>query len=126
MAILGKKEELHLYGNYLQGEMPKEIGNLPNLAVLDVSFTYMEGIVPSQLADAKNLKEVYLDNCNFVGRIPNGLCKLNHLSVLSADCLGRNAEVKCDCCTICCQGMPDPKCVEMKKSTDKRGTTKKR
>lgn len=125
IGLMKSLRELHLYGNYLQGEVPKEVGNLLNLEVMDVSFTYMEGIVPSQLANAKKLRELYLDNCNFVGRIPNGLCKLKNLRTLSADCLGRNPEVKCDCCTICCQGMPDPKCVEIRK-TNKKDATKKR
>lgn len=125
IGLMKSLKELHLYGNYLQGEIPQEMGDLPNLEVLDVSFTYMEGLVPSRLANAKQLREVYLDNCNFVGRIPAGLCKLKNLQALSADCLGRNPEVTCECCTICCQGMPDPKCKEMK-SVAKKGATKKR
>eukprot|EP00568_Trieres_chinensis_P000228 CAMPEP_0183307620 /NCGR_PEP_ID=MMETSP0160_2-20130417/18379_1 /TAXON_ID=2839 ORGANISM="Odontella Sinensis, Strain Grunow 1884" /NCGR_SAMPLE_ID=MMETSP0160_2 /ASSEMBLY_ACC=CAM_ASM_000250 /LENGTH=362 /DNA_ID=CAMNT_0025471243 /DNA_START=59 /DNA_END=1150 /DNA_ORIENTATION=+ len=133
IGLMKSLRKLHIYGNYLQGELPKEIGKLPNLEVLDVSFTYMDGIIPSQIGNAKKLKEIYLDNCNFVGKVPSSLCKLKNLSALSADCLGRNPEVTCECCTICCQGLPDPKCVEMNpkgggtnKKAKGKATTKKR
>jgi hypothetical protein len=57
----------------------------------------------------------YLDlhDNNFVGTMPKEICDKN-LDMLVADCHGRNPEVKCDCCHICCQGMPEMICVEKK------------
>jgi len=122
VGLMKNIRELQLYGNYLQGEIPKEIGNLQNLEVLDVSYTYMDGVVPSQLGNAKKLKVVNLDNCNFVGRVPSSLDKLKGLEEISADCLGRYPEIACDFCTICCAGLPEAKCMEMKA----KGRTKKK
>ena len=57
----------------------------------------------------------YLDlhDNNFVGTMPNELCE-RKLDMLVADCHGPKPEVKCDCCHVCCQGMPEMICVDQK------------
>lgn len=43
--------------------------------------------------------------------MPQEICA-KKLDVLVADCYGRNPEVKCDCCTVCCAGLPQMVCVD--------------
>lgn len=50
---------------------------------------------------------------NLTGTVPKEVCKLK-LKELVVDCLGPTPEVVCDCCTICCRGLPDFKCVDMR------------
>lgn len=44
--------------------------------------------------------------------MPKEICDLK-LQHLVSDCLGARPEVPCECCSICCQGLPDPKCRDM-------------
>lgn len=57
----------------------------------------------------------YLDlhDNNFVGTMPKEICE-KKLDMLVADCHGPKPEVKCDCCHICCQGLPEMICVDQK------------
>ena len=48
---------------------------------------------------------------SLVGTMPKEICAMK-LDSLVADCHGRNPEVKCDCCTVCCQGLPAMICVD--------------
>lgn len=61
----------------------------------------------------KKLRKLDLHDNNLVGTMPREICALK-LDVLATDCLGSRPEVRCDCCTICCQGLPDLKCVDVK------------
>jgi len=54
--------------------------------------------------------------------MPKEICNL-HLQGLTADCLGSRPEVQCDCCLICCQGLPDPKCKDMRANSSSQGST---
>lgn len=45
--------------------------------------------------------------------MPKEICD-RKLDVLISDCYGRNPEVKCECCTICCEGLPTMFCVDTK------------
>ncbi len=51
--------------------------------------------------------------------MPNDVCKLR-LPHLVSDCLGAKPEVPCECCSICCQGLPDPKCRDMRGGAKKK------
>jgi hypothetical protein len=64
--------------------------------------------------------ELYVNDNEFKGKMPKEICNL-HLQGLTADCLGSRPEVVCDCCLICCQGLPDPKCKDMRAKSS--GTT---
>jgi hypothetical protein len=50
---------------------------------------------------------------NLVGTMPKEICDLK-LEALVADCYGSKPEVRCDCCTVCCQGLPYFGCVDVK------------
>ena len=117
LGLMRSLTELNLMANYLEGPIPRRIGELSKLQLLDVSFTYMGGNIPQELSNCKALKEVYLNDCDFTGQIPKGLCKLE-LDELWADCLGPSPEVSCDCATVCCRGLPDPKQVDVRKQRD--------
>jgi hypothetical protein len=60
-------------------------------------------------------KTEYLDvhDNNLVGTMPKEICAMK-LDALIADCHGKQPEVKCDCCTVCCEGMPSMICVDQK------------
>jgi hypothetical protein len=45
--------------------------------------------------------------------MPKEICA-KKLDTLVADCHGKKPEVKCDCCTICCEGMPSMTCFDQK------------
>ena len=117
IGLMTDLRDLNLMANYLEGPIPRRIGELSKLQLLDVSFTYMGGNVPQELSNCKSLKEVYLNDCDFTGQIPKGLCKLE-LDELWADCLGPSPEVSCDCPTVCCRGLPDPKQVDVRKQRE--------
>jgi hypothetical protein len=107
-------EELHVFGNYLAGTLPKELANLKNLKVLDVYANAFEGYIPTQIGALKNLQELDVHDNFFVGSMPQEVCDRN-LKFLAADCLdGAYKEIGCKCCTICCEGLPNMRCIDMK------------
>lgn len=57
----------------------------------------------------------YLDlhDNNLTGSMPKEVCDLK-LDTLIADCHGTFPEVKCDCCTVCCEGLPKLACFDPK------------
>ena len=57
----------------------------------------------------------YLDlhDNNLTGRMPKEICDMK-LETLIADCHGPMPEVKCDCCTVCCEGLPVLACFDPK------------
>lgn len=105
-------EELHLFGNYLGGKLPKELAKLQKLRVIDVYANAFEGIIPSQLGSLKQLKELDVHDNFFIGSMPREICD-RKLKFLVADCLeGAYKEIGCTCCTICCEGLPNMKCID--------------
>ncbi len=72
-----------------------------------------EGTIPKELAKIPNLRYLDLHDNNFVGTMPKEICA-KKLDLLAADCRGRNPEVRCDCCHVCCQGLPEMICVDQK------------
>jgi hypothetical protein len=105
-------EELHVFGNYLQGTLPKEIASLKKLKVLDVYANAFEGRIPTQLGNLKHLKELDVHDNFFVGTMPQEVCD-RKLNFLVADCLeGAYKEIGCKCCTICCEGLPNMRCID--------------
>mmetsp|Transcript_19697 Transcript_19697/g.29226 ORF Transcript_19697/g.29226 Transcript_19697/m.29226 type:complete len:327 (-) Transcript_19697:87-1067(-) len=114
IGFMTSLEEVHLFGNYFEGTVPTELANLKKLKALDIYANAFEGKIPSQMGGLKNLKELDLHDNNFRGRVPKQICE-RKLSFLAADCLdGSHKEVECDCCTICCEGMPNMRCFDQK------------
>ena len=50
---------------------------------------------------------------SLVGTMPKEICDMK-LDSLVADCHGNTPEVKCDCCTVCCHGLPSMICVDQR------------
>mmetsp|Transcript_22115 Transcript_22115/g.33425 ORF Transcript_22115/g.33425 Transcript_22115/m.33425 type:complete len:328 (-) Transcript_22115:119-1102(-) len=112
IGLMTSLEELYLFGNYFEGAVPAEVANLKKLKILDLYANAFGGNVPSQIGSLQNLKELDLHDNNFRGRVPRQICE-RKLSFLAADCLdGSLKEVECDCCTICCEGMPNMRCFD--------------
>lgn len=105
--------ELTLFGNFFFGKVPPQIGDLKKLEILDIYANNLTGRIPSEIGKMNRLKEFYVNDNEFQGAVPAEICK-RKLTNLAADCLGYQPEVRCDCCTVCCQGLPDPKCRDMK------------
>lgn len=57
--------------------------------------------------------ELDVHDNDLTGRMPSSLGK-RKMDFLACDCLGKRPEVKCDFCTVCCEGLPNMKCVDMK------------
>jgi hypothetical protein len=104
-------KELLLFGNYMGGTIPTELATLSKLEVIDLYANQLEGTIPSALGKLKKLKTLDLHDNNLTGKVPQEICNLR-LKELVVDCLGPYPEVACDCCTMCCRGLPDFKCVD--------------
>eukprot|EP00934_Nitzschia_sp_Nitz4_P002486 Nitzschia sp. Nitz4//scaffold211_size37880//22789//23990//NITZ4_007709-RA/size37880-augustus-gene-0.55-mRNA-1//1//CDS//3329541988//2476//frame0 len=106
-------KEIYLFGNYVAGTIPTELAQLKRLEVIDFYANQFEGTIPSELAKLPKLRYLDLHDNNLVGTMPKEICQ-KKLDLLVADCHGHNPEVKCDCCHICCQGLPEMICVDQK------------
>ena len=69
----GRVTELLLSGISLAGEIPKELGNLPNLQTLDLSDNGLTGTIPAELGILSNLQGLYLGGNRLTGCVPDGL-----------------------------------------------------
>jgi len=123
IGLLKNLKELTLFGNFFFGRVPTQIANLKKLENLDLYANNLTGQIPAGIGKLKNLKEFYINDNEVSGRMPNEICNLKLQHVVS-DCLGARPEVPCPCCTICCQGLPDPKCRDM--TTPKKNKKKKK
>jgi hypothetical protein len=108
-----KLKVLNLFGNYFGGTIPKELAEMKHLEMIDLYANQFEGTIPSELGRLKKLRYFDAHDNNLVGSVPPELCKLK-LEELIVDCLGPKPEVKCDCCTVCCSGLPSFKCVDQR------------
>lgn len=117
---MAKLKELYLFGNYFGGTIPEELADLKHLEVIDMYANQLEGTIPSALGKLKKLRSLDLHDNNLTGKVPREICALRHLTELIVDCLGPKPEVQCDCCTICCRGLPDFKCVDVKSGLEIR------
>ena len=79
----GRVSELSLSLNGLNGEIPRELGELTNLKTLALSVNYLSGELPAELGNLSNLEEIYLLANNLSGEIPREFGNLNSLRVLS-------------------------------------------
>ena len=107
-------KELSLFGNYFAGPIPaNEISSLKDLERIDMYANFLTGTIPSELGRLKKLRSLDFHDNDLVGRVPKEICDLK-LEELIVDCLGPHPEVQCTCCTVCCRGLPDAKCVDVK------------
>ena len=66
------------------------------VVILDVSDNLLTGTVPASYANLVNLGSFDVSGNTVTGEIPQGMCGLDGLSTLVADC-----SVSCTCCTAC-------------------------
>jgi hypothetical protein len=119
---------LDLYANNLTGAIPTQLGDLKNLSTL-MSYFFVSILLKfiqatNQLLSLLITEEFHINDNELVGRMPREICKMK-LEHLVSDCLGARPEVPCECCTVCCQGLPDPKCKDMKATSVKAVKKKK-
>ncbi|KAK8500774.1 hypothetical protein V6N12_031434 [Hibiscus sabdariffa] len=69
--------------NQFCGEIPKALGELHSLIVLNLSHNCLTGLVPSSLANLLELESLDLSSNKLHGRIPTSLKNLGFLAVLN-------------------------------------------
>ncbi|CAL5387459.1 unnamed protein product [Camellia sinensis] len=76
-------EYLNLYGCYLTGSIPEEIGSLSKLTWLYLSANYhLEGLLPLTLGNLTQLVQLHVSNTNISGPIPSSIGQLTNLTTL--------------------------------------------
>ena len=78
----GRVNVLDLNYNQLSGEIPAELGNLPNLEFLNLSVNQLTGEIPAELGNLPNLKWLDFQNNELSGKIPAELGNLSNLEGL--------------------------------------------
>ena len=86
--------------------------NVLDLQVIDLYANQLSGTIPTELGRLKKLQYLDLHDNNLVGRVPQEVCNLK-IKEFITDCLGPKPEVDCPCCTVCCHGLPEFKCVRV-------------
>ncbi|XP_038722025.1 probable inactive receptor-like protein kinase At3g56050 isoform X2 [Tripterygium wilfordii] len=81
----GKVVIFILRNNSFQGNIPKEIGELKDLEVLDIGFNNFSGPFPSDFGNNLSLTTLLLDNNEFLGGISPELLELSMLSEFQVD-----------------------------------------
>ena len=80
----GQVTELHLHYNFLQGQIPPEIGGLSSLASLGLGGSYaLTGPLPEELFDLPELTYLHLGSFNLGGALPPQIGRLTQLETLS-------------------------------------------
>ena len=74
---------LHLSGSWLDGSIPRELGDLSNLIVLSLGNNQLTGEIPPELGSLSNLRTLRLHDNRLTGTIPPELGGLSSLSWLS-------------------------------------------
>ncbi|KAA8535547.1 hypothetical protein F0562_030567 [Nyssa sinensis] len=67
----------------IRGSIPREIGSLKNLNLLELSKNNVSGSIPSSVGALKSLQRLYLDGNKLEGLIPQELCQLSQVGELS-------------------------------------------
>jgi hypothetical protein len=98
--IPSKMTYMYLNANALTGTIPSSWGaDLSNLAELALSSNQLNGTIPSELSQISTLQKAWFFGNSFTGSVDQFFCDGTvRLGALEADC----AEVKCTCCTHCC------------------------
>ncbi|BAT86950.1 hypothetical protein LR48_Vigan09g256600 [Vigna angularis] len=73
---------LHLFGNKLSGEIPKELGDLKNLTELSLYANNLTGPLPQKLGSWQGMQYVDVSDNFLSGPIPPFLCKNNQINEL--------------------------------------------
>ncbi|KAG7342135.1 two component regulator [Nitzschia inconspicua] len=104
IGLMNNLAYLHVGENQFSGTLPDTLIMLPELKVLNVASNKLVGTIPTSFSSLSNISEFYLQGNDFQGDLTNTFCIASHqpIGIFASDCLGSEAEVDCDCCTICC------------------------
>lgn len=73
---------------------------------LDPENNKLSGTIPTELRAADSLEMLYLNGNDFAGSLDAAFCNTNFAFFeFVADCRGELPEVKCSCCTSCCDSL---------------------
>ncbi|KAG9152770.1 hypothetical protein Leryth_025536 [Lithospermum erythrorhizon] len=73
-----------LYGNHLNGSVPKSIGNFSSkLETFHISNSYMSGIIPDEIGNLTSLVTLFFGKNMFSGHIPKTINNLKLLQLVS-------------------------------------------
>ncbi|GLT68135.1 hypothetical protein SLA2020_403930 [Shorea laevis] len=78
-------EKLLLSGNALEGKIPKWLGEMNSLQILDLSNNQFSGSIPDQLAMQNSLYSLRLSNNNLSGKIATAIFNSQSLQYLYLD-----------------------------------------
>ncbi|KAI5659304.1 hypothetical protein M9H77_28097 [Catharanthus roseus] len=80
----------------LSGNLSSNIGGLPELTLLDLSFNPdLTGSLPQEVGNLQKLEILVLAGCSFTGNIPNELGNLTQLSFLALNSNNFSGEIPC-------------------------------
>ncbi|HET8859380.1 T9SS type A sorting domain-containing protein [Marivirga sp.] len=81
-------QEVRIFNNQIEGEIPAEISNAIRLGELNIASNLLSGQLPASLTDLANVTSIDLSSNNFTGNIPANLPNLVSLEHLN---LGNNS-----------------------------------
>ncbi|KAM3704908.1 hypothetical protein ACJW31_03G042100 [Castanea mollissima] len=81
---------LSLQGISRVKELPRSIGKLTNLVVLDLKDCYNLELLPEEISSLKKLRYLDISNCYLLGNMPKDFSSLKELQVLKGFIIGRS------------------------------------
>ena len=81
-CLSGTVTQLILYSNSLNGSIPREIGNLTGLTILNLSNNTLSGIIPSEIGNLTSLTYLSFFTNSITGAIPREIGNLTKLTTL--------------------------------------------
>ncbi|XP_074345835.1 LRR receptor-like serine/threonine-protein kinase EFR [Apium graveolens] len=76
-------EEMYLYDNQIYGSIPREIGKLVNMIILDLHKNLLTGSIPESVGTLSKLSLLNLSENNISGAIPTSICNVTQLFYLN-------------------------------------------
>lgn len=83
LGNLSKLKVLELSFNKISGSLPTELGNLKELEVLALNGNFISGSIPSSIGELQNLKQLHLSSNQLTGSIPVSINTLTELEVFN-------------------------------------------